>query len=773
MNVEDVRFPDTAEGWINVKTAFGLTGDGITNEYANLNNAITTARNEPADWFFPKGTYFINGSITIPSNIIMHFSNGAMLSPAKGTTVSINGGIDAGLVRIFNGQGTFEGKFNVEKVFPQWWGAAGDGTTDCSPAFFSAVTSLMSGGGGNLFFPAGVYMFGKEVAFSNFSNIHISGDKNAVIRKTKNFTVQAIIKFSYSDNVKISGLRFEGKTSSTTDHNWGDDGIMFLASTIIDISDCYFKNFGDSALRIRSDYYTTVTPLEVNSYGIRVTGNTFENIQQTSTTPGGSKSYLFANNVIKSCKGSIKFASVIQNAGKLIISNNIILKTKNGFEFMSVSNLDINNNQIEGTDYGIVVYTNIDLDTAINPTFPWGNLLIHNNMISKFMYGIRVRNQTYSNGDTYAANNIDINNNLVSNSTENAIFVSYGTFSNVNIHDNMVGGTDGGGGISFSSAGIDLEVQAFAYIGSIENSRNCVKIQTLPTGLYAAGLGNYRKVDVNAVGNNSTLTISQTNGNITINLATDSTGKITTTLDALISAFNADPDVNYNFAASLCVGGHGDHLCGATGGVLLDGISVKEESIRIQNNFINGITSMGNAYGIRVTRDSSGTRNLKDVSISGNEIKGIQGNGTIFRINIDKVDNCMIKDNRIYGGIVLTNCNNVTVRDNRIKSYGNAIGINTTSVNKLKLKNNEFDCEKIAIRYGADTLSVQEIHNIIMSGTTSKNNAVPYVQTNDSGSPEGVVTAGAGSVYYRTDGGRGTSMYIKETSSGNTGWAAK
>lgn len=41
------------------------------------------------------------------------------------------------------------------------------------------------------------------------------------------------------------------------------------------------------------------------------------------------------------------------------------------------------------------------------------------------------------------------------------------------------------------------------------------------------------------------------------------------------------------------------------------------------------------------------------------------------------------------------------------------------------------------------------------------------------GSPEGVLTAGIGSTYRRTDGGAGTSFYVKETGTGNTGWAAK
>lgn len=42
-----------------------------------------------------------------------------------------------------------------------------------------------------------------------------------------------------------------------------------------------------------------------------------------------------------------------------------------------------------------------------------------------------------------------------------------------------------------------------------------------------------------------------------------------------------------------------------------------------------------------------------------------------------------------------------------------------------------------------------------------------------SGSPEGVVTAPVGAIYHRTDGGAGTSLYVKESGTGNTGWVAK
>jgi hypothetical protein len=42
-----------------------------------------------------------------------------------------------------------------------------------------------------------------------------------------------------------------------------------------------------------------------------------------------------------------------------------------------------------------------------------------------------------------------------------------------------------------------------------------------------------------------------------------------------------------------------------------------------------------------------------------------------------------------------------------------------------------------------------------------------------SGSPEGVVTANIGALYSRTDGGASTTLYVKTSGTGNTGWTAK
>lgn len=64
--------------------------------------------------------------------------------------------------------------------------------------------------------------------------------------------------------------------------------------------------------------------------------------------------------------------------------------------------------------------------------------------------------------------------------------------------------------------------------------------------------------------------------------------------------------------------------------------------------------------------------------------------------------------------------------------------------------------------WGTDTTALlQAITNLLV-----------YVRSG-TGTPEGVVTANVGSIYLRTDGGTSTTLYVKESGTGNTGWVAK
>ncbi|MFM2007615.1 MAG: hypothetical protein RLZZ09_3270 [Pseudomonadota bacterium] len=78
------------------------------------------------------------------------------------------------------------------------------------------------------------------------------------------------------------------------------------------------------------------------------------------------------------------------------------------------------------------------------------------------------------------------------------------------------------------------------------------------------------------------------------------------------------------------------------------------------------------------------------------------------------------------------------------------------------------------IGYGA-TAPAAGVNNqlVLVAGTTKLQLTGGLQWLNGAGSPETVITAPVGSLYTRIDGGAGTTLYVKESGSGNTGWVAK
>jgi hypothetical protein len=77
------------------------------------------------------------------------------------------------------------------------------------------------------------------------------------------------------------------------------------------------------------------------------------------------------------------------------------------------------------------------------------------------------------------------------------------------------------------------------------------------------------------------------------------------------------------------------------------------------------------------------------------------------------------------------------------------------------------------------TVQIASVTKMTLSSTTATFAGAVSVSgtaatfTSGTGSPESVKTAPVGSLYTRTDGGASTTLYVKESGAGNTGWIAK
>ena len=113
---------------------------------------------------------------------------------------------------------------------------------------------------------------------------------------------------------------------------------------------------------------------------------------------------------------------------------------------------------------------------------------------------------------------------------------------------------------------------------------------------------------------------------------------------------------------------------------------------------------------------------------------------------------------------------NTTGVNNTANGYqalnSNTTGSNNTASGREALRSNTTGSSNTALGKSAEAVSATASNQIaIRAGDTKWYSAA--------GSPEGVVTAGVGSMYTNNTGGTGTTLYVKESGTGNTGWVSK
>lgn len=128
-------------------------------------------------------------------------------------------------------------------------------------------------------------------------------------------------------------------------------------------------------------------------------------------------------------------------------------------------------------------------------------------------------------------------------------------------------------------------------------------------------------------------------------------------------------------------------------------------------------------------------------------------------------------------GIIFGNTANGQVINSRLETTGNAMNqCADMSWYNCTLDCGDFDFSPAA---GSNKAAFQRG---TLNGTWYDNYAVVYGGTlwcnqigvaTGTGSPNGVVTAAVGALYVDTAGGAGTTLYVKESGTGNTGWVAK
>lgn len=248
-------------------------------DYTTLNAAVTAIGATPCT-LVVVDEQTLTAETTIPSTLHLVFFKGGKITLGN-YNLAINGPMDPyPLSQIFDDSGSGSVGFGagyVKEVYPEWWGAVGDGSTNCAAAISSAISSISSIGG-RIVFSSGIYYLGttqvtidgcKAITFEGASK-HGGISKGTIIRSARSDTNPAILigESTASHGLRFTNISFEetsqgyplkigGTSASTisfddcdfrrTNANYDNDVVLLDNAVAIDFNNCTFRNYVDSS----------------------------------------------------------------------------------------------------------------------------------------------------------------------------------------------------------------------------------------------------------------------------------------------------------------------------------------------------------------------------------------------------------------------------------------------------------------------------------------------------------------------------------------------
>ena len=197
----DISYTPAGTGAITTTVQAELRKTFRTSDYDTFANAITAANGKT---LILDSSISISDNLTITNTISLVAENTCTITVASGKKLIINAPFSAGLFKVFDGAGTVVfGNGATDAVYPEWWGAVADGTTNCSPAVTAAILSLLD-------------VDSKAITL-NWASGHYYLDSQVPI----NFT-------NYGNS---AGIRFQGTTALS---NYNQKGTVITGKSAID-----------------------------------------------------------------------------------------------------------------------------------------------------------------------------------------------------------------------------------------------------------------------------------------------------------------------------------------------------------------------------------------------------------------------------------------------------------------------------------------------------------------------------------------------------------
>jgi hypothetical protein len=238
---------------INVKTQ-GLLGNDTNNDAVQLNALISSIGSTKTDIYFPSGIYKIGSNVVFPSNVRLIMAYGAILKRTNSAIITLNCEISAGLYQIFDddGTGSWGGSPKIKEVYPEWFGAVGDGIiNDYTSITKTIATSKVINK--NIYLSNYYKITGEQILlFDEFNNLSVIGNGNSGFIFDYIFTPdlgdgsEGYEHGSWlevrSDDITFDNITVKTNYTLTDALYYRTVGIMVVVGKNIDIKNCKIRN---------------------------------------------------------------------------------------------------------------------------------------------------------------------------------------------------------------------------------------------------------------------------------------------------------------------------------------------------------------------------------------------------------------------------------------------------------------------------------------------------------------------------------------------------
>lgn len=144
-------------------------------DYASLNAAVSAIGSSNRTLII-SSTLTLSTSLTVPSNITLMFLGNGLINFSGSSVLTINGPMIAPERQIFGTSGgTVSFGNRVPALYPQWWGALADSSTDDTVAVQAALTAGQGTSTKRVVFPRGTYLVSSTLTITNTRGLKIEG----------------------------------------------------------------------------------------------------------------------------------------------------------------------------------------------------------------------------------------------------------------------------------------------------------------------------------------------------------------------------------------------------------------------------------------------------------------------------------------------------------------------------------------------------------------------------------------------------------------------